>query len=423
MLTAIQSLYADGQGTRARLPWRIVLVLLLGALTDLTVQARAQPPANDDTGVTHLAQQAENDLHNQRPDLAIAAYQKILSIDPKNLSAHSNLGLAYYLHGDFALAAIEFKIALESKPDLWNIEALCGLSEAATGQNAKAVEHLNMAFQHVDDPPLRLAAGKRLFSLLYEAGDLNRAAAIVAQLQELDPKNIDVLYAAHQVYSVLESRAFLSMAFLSPDAARMYQARGDRMAQMGKTTGAIAAYRAAIARDPHLSGAHFSLGEALSVSPTEADRAQAENEYRKALADNSQDEKAECRLGEIDLQHMDVSGAAQYYKNALELQHDDPDANEGYGMVLLALDSPGEATKYLLRAVQLDPTNAAAYYHLSQASKKAGDPVASKRELQEFLRLKAQRDNLKHTFSDLPLEAARQNSKSQDSQDSSGKIP
>jgi predicted Zn-dependent protease len=120
---------------------------------------------------------------------------------------------------------------------------------------------------------------------------------------------------------------------------------------------------------------------------------------------------------------MDVSGAAQYYKNALEFQPDDPDANEGYRVVLLASDSPGDARKYLIRAVQLDPTNAAAYYHLSQASKKAGDLDGSKRELQESLRLKAQRDNLKHTFSDLPLEAARQNSKNQEGQDSSRKVP
>jgi tetratricopeptide (TPR) repeat protein len=387
--------------------------LLLATMCSGT-RASPQASPNAKSEIARLAQQAESDLHDQKPEQAAAAYQKILAIDPDNISAHSNLGLADYLQDKFAPAASEFNIALHLKPDLWNIAALCGLSQAKTGDNAGSAVHLEQAFEHVAEPSLRLAVGKQLFSILLEAGELNRAAGVADRLEQLDPTNMDVLYAAHQVYSLLADKAFMAMAQHDPDSARMYQLRGDRMAQIGNMEGAIVAYRLAIARDPHLSGVHFALGEALSLSRNADERAAAEAEYRSALADDPLNEKAECRLGDIELQRSNSQAAAEHYRRALQLEPNDPDANEGYGIVLLASDSNQDARTYLRRAIQLDPANIAVYYHLSQASRKTGDMDAAKSEMDEFLKLKAQRENLKRNFDDLPLEAAHQAAQGRD---------
>ncbi len=375
-------------------------VLLISGLPRI---ALGQASTRDDAAIQRLAQQAELDLHDQKLVQASEAYRKILALDPGNLGARSNLGLAYYLQGSYAQAENEFRIALGQKPDLWNIAALCGESEAKTGQNADAIVHLRQAFQHVTEPSLRASTGKQLFSLLFQAGDLNEAATIAADLEKLEPRNIDVLYAEHQVYEEMADRAFLAAAQTDPGAARMYQLRGDRLAHMGHMAGAIAAYRLAIERDPHLSGAHLVLAEALSSSSSAADRAEAEAEYKKALADNPLDERAECRLGEIDFDRSDSRSAAGHFKRALELQPDDPDANEGMGMLLLQSGSSEQARVHLERAVRLDPTNAVAHYHLSQVCRKLGDLDAAKHEMDEFLRLKAERENLTRTFRDLPI--------------------
>jgi tetratricopeptide (TPR) repeat protein len=252
-----------------------------------------------------------------------------------------------------------------------------------------------------------MTVGRELFSILFEAGDLNRAANVVDQLQNLDPENVDVLYAAHQVYSLLADKAFLAMAHLGPTSARMYQLRADRMAQIGNMEGAITAYRLAIQREPHLSGAHFALGEALSISPNAKQREQAEGEYHKALEDNPSDVKAECRLGDIEVQRSNLQAASTHYKRALLLQPNDPDANEGMGLVLLTSDRNKEALVYLSRAVQIDPMNMAAHYHLSQANRKTGDLDAAKREMDEFLKLKAVKDKLRSSFDDLPIQVTR----------------
>ncbi len=398
------------------MPFRLasVFVVLLAASISSGQQTLSQAASEPSQEITRLAQQAEDNLHNQKTALAVEDYRKILVLDPDNVQAHSNLGLAYYIKGEFAQASTQFEAALRLRPDLWETAALSGLSENRIGQGAIAKIHLQLAFDHVRQQKLRMAVGRQLFSILFEEGDLKGASNVVSELEELEPGNADVIYAAHQVYSLLANRAFLSLARQEPDSARMYQLRGDRMAQMGNTQGAIAAYRKALQRDPHVSGAHFTLGEILGSSRSTDERAHAEGEYRQALEDNPLDEKAECRLGDIDRESADLEGASQHYKRALQLQPDDPDANEGLGMVLLTSNSTQEARSYLSRAIQLDPTNVTAYYHLSQASRKAGDLDAAKREMDEFLKLKREKDKLQHTFDDLPLQVKRQTIQGQD---------
>ena len=121
-------------------------------------------------------------------------------------------------------------------------------------------------------------------------------------------------------------------------------------------------------------------------------------------------------IGDIEIQRSNPRAAAAHYQRALQLEPNDPDANEGCGIVLLASDSNQDARPYLSRAIQLDPANVAAHYHLSQASRKVGDIDAAKREMDEFLKLKTQRENLKCSFDDLPLEAARRSAPGQDGQ-------
>ncbi|HXW57716.1 MAG TPA: tetratricopeptide repeat protein [Candidatus Cybelea sp.] len=361
-----------------------------------------------------LAQQAENDLHQQKLSEATAEYRKLLALDPDNVTAHSNLGLAYYMQRDYARAAAEFEIALHHQPDLLNIVALCGLSEAQSGDNSNAVVHLNRAFAEVREPSLRMATGRQLYRIFVESGDLVRASEVIVQLQRIDPSDVDVLYAEHQVYSLLAYRAFESLARVDPDSGRMYEIQGDEMAQVRNVPGAIAAYRLAIQHNPHLTGVHFALGEALSASHSPEQQAEAESEYKKALGDDPWDEKAECRLGNIELERSNLQAALVHFKRAIQLQPSDPEANKGLGVALMELGSNREAVAYLNRAVQFDPYDETAYYRLSLASRNAGDIDAAMREMEEFRALKAKKDQLKRNFLDLLEDAARmaQNPKS-----------
>lgn len=370
----------------------VFLVLLSGNV------AWAQTTQETTQNIRLLATQAESDLHAQKLPEAVAAYRRLLALDPHNTNAHSNLGLAYYLERDYAHAAPEFQIALRARPELWNIVALCGLSEAQLGQNEIAMTHLREGLNQVYEPSLRLAVGRQLFTILMQKGDFTHAATVIDELRELDPRNPDVLYAEHQVYAVLANEAFVSLSQAAPGSPRMYELQGDEMAQVGKISGALAAYRLAIASDPHLSGVHFALGEALSASHSLDEQAQAESEYRLALVDNPLDEQSLCRLGRIERRRSNWQAASADLHRALELQPGDPAANEELGIVLMSTGLSANAVEYLNRAVQADPLNDSAYYHLSLACRNVGDAPCAVRSMEQFQKLKTKRDDMERMF-------------------------
>lgn len=372
--------------------------LLLIAVHGGACYLYAQVTTTTTKNIPRLAQQADADLHNHKPADAAAIYRVILASAPDNIAARSNLGLTYYFQGRYSEASGEFRVVLQHSPNLWNIVALCGLAEAQSNQDADAIRHLTMALDQVREPSLRMAAGTRLYSLLMGTGDLERAVHVVAKLQQLDPTNIDVLYAAHQVYSLLAYQAFQSMAQIAPGSARMYELQGDELAQVGNIPAAIIAYRHAIALNPHLSGVHFALGEALNISHSSAGQMEAESEYQKALSDDPQDERADCRLGTIEMKHAHMPAAMHYFQSALRLQPNDPEANRDFGIALMESQSIQQAVVYLSRAVQADPSDESAYYHLSLAERRVGNLQASKHAMDEFLRVKAKRDGLTHNF-------------------------
>jgi len=374
----------------------IAVALAIAALPQLCAQK-----TSDKEQIRKLAEQAQAALQNHQLDLAIEEYKKVLALDPDNAGAHANLGVAYYMNGSFSQAIEHFRVAIGRQHDLWKIVALLGMSEKQLGQNVQAESHLKEAFAHVQDKDLHAAVGKQMFTLYIQAGKLIEAANVAGQLQEENPSDVDILYAAHLVYSELANSTLYSMAVLEPDSARMYQSKGDELAQQGNTAGAIAALRQALNRDPHLPGAHYELAEILSASTSAAERAQAEGEYQLALSDNPLDEKAECGLGAIALQRSDFQAASGHYAEAVRLQPDDPAANEGLGVALVSLEELKKARPYLERAVQMDPENARARYHLSQLDGKLGDVPAAKREMQEFLRLKAEQERIVQVLKDM----------------------
>ncbi len=379
------------------------LVIVVAALSFRCISLLAQSATEQRSRIDRLSRQAEADLRDQKLDLAEAEFRELLASDPENTNAHSNLGLTYYLRQQFAPAAEQFNIALRAKPDLWNIAALCGLSEARIQKNANAAVHLEQAFDHVADPSLRLAVGKQLFSILSTSGDLDRASEIVTKLEQLQPNNPDLLYAAHRVYSLLANRAFLQLAYQEPDSARMYQVWGDRMKLAGDARGAVVAYRKAIERDPDLSGIHTALGDVLSASSSASDRTGAEEQYKKALLIDPSDARAESRLGDLAVERSAPEEASEHYRRALQIQPDNADANDGLGIALMQSQSYVEARTYLSRAVQLDPTNRVAYYNLSLVSRRLGDVDAANSQMAEFLKLKAEDESMRRSFSSMKL--------------------
>jgi tetratricopeptide (TPR) repeat protein len=376
----------------------IVLLAFLPALP-LLPQATG---SHQDQVVEHsrLAQQY---LNQHRPDLAIPEFQALVSLEPRNLDAQANLGVLLFFQDDYGKAEPHLRAALDLQPNLTKIQALLGMAEKRTGDTANAGTHLEASFAAVDEPKLKVQVGMELVELYTASQDLAKASSVVNAMRQADPANPAVLYAAYRVYSDLAGEAMLSLALAAPDSAQMHLVMAHEEVRQGNNAGARTQYQKALAIDPKLPGIHFEMGELLSLSEDPKTKAEAESEYKAAIAENARDEKAETRLGDLASRKGDSAQALQYYDTAIRLQPEDAEAGFGLAKTLIAMNEQAKALPILERAVQLEPTNAAAHFRLSTLYRELGRTADSQREVEEYKRYKLMKEKLEAVFKEMQL--------------------
>ncbi|MDQ2775968.1 MAG: tetratricopeptide repeat protein [Acidobacteriota bacterium] len=349
------------------------------------------------------ARQAQLDLQSKQPALAIKEYKAILAIDPDNLDARANIGVTQYFAGDYRGATDQMQAALKLRPGLFKLQALLGMGEKRTGEMTRAQSDLETSFPHLEEEKLRIETGMELIEVDYTLNDLSKAAEVVNVLRQLKPSDPDILYTAHRIFSDLADETTLSLAMVAPDSARMHQLMAHELARRADNEAAIMHYREALKLEPRHSDLHFELAEMLNGSSFAANKAEAEKEYKAALAENPFDEKSECRLGDIESRRSDQKGALEYYSRALQLQPNDPDANLGLAKAMMSLHEPEKAEAPLRRAAQLEPFNPASHYRLGVLLRQLGQSDESRRELAEFEKLKKEKNNLQTLYQAMRL--------------------
>jgi tetratricopeptide (TPR) repeat protein len=371
------------------------LYLLLGILSGFP-----QTPASRQQQIESHTRQAAEYLKQNRPDLAVPEFKAVLALDPKNANAHGNLGAVLYFQGDYAGATPELRAAVKLQPSLAKTQALLGLAEQRTGNIDTAMHDLENAFPKVQDQKIRIDTGMAMIEMYSASGDLDKAAATVAVLRQLEPTNDAILYSAYRIYSTQADESLLNLSVVAPISGRWHQAMAHELAKRGKTQEAIDNYREALKLDPQLPGLHFELADMLATLGTAEGKHEAEVEYKAALVANPQDEQAECRLGDIATQANDMKLAGEHYSRGLQLQPNDPEANIGMAKVLMSNDEPQKAEALLHRAIELDPANAVAHFRLSTIYRQTGRSAEAKHEVEEYKKYNEMKKKLRAVYHD-----------------------
>ena len=365
--------------------------------------AAAQQGSDNRQQIEAHAQQAQQDLQNKRLDLAIGEFKAILALDPDNIDVRGNVGVLEYFQGQYADAVRDLSATVASKPDLWKMQALLGMSEKRIGETSKAEEDLAKAFPRLEDRKLKVQAGLELIEVDYGLNDLGKAAEVVNVLHQLEPADSDILYASYRIYSELTNESILSLTMVAPDSARMHQLMAHELARQAKDDSAIANYREALKLEPQRADVHYELAEMLFTQSSPASQAEAEKEYKAALADNPLDEKSVCRLGDIAVHRSDLKTASEFYSRALSMESSDPGANLGMAKVLMGQHEMQKAVPYLERAAELEPFNASTHYRLAVVYRDLGRTDDSRREMANFEKLKKMKARLGDLYQQMRL--------------------
>lgn len=349
---------------------------------------------------------ANSYLHEHRPDLAIPEFEAATAIDPGNVEAQANLGVLLYFEGKPNEAIPHLRIAVGKQPSLAKIQGILGIAELHSLDFTQGQKDLETAFPLIQDPKFKVQVGLELVSFYTERGDLDQAAAVVAELRKAAPDDTEVLYSAYRTYADLSTQSMLRLSIVAPDAAQMHQLLAHEEIKEGNTNAAIAQFRKAIAIDPHLPGVHFELAELLNTSEDPSVKKQAEQEYLAALAIDPQNEKAIYELAEIAAQAGDTSKACQEYTKAVTLRPDDSDAKLGLARILIEMNRKDKAQALLEQTVQLDPTNATAHYRLATLYREQGRIDDAKRQLVLYRDLRQEKDKLRAVYKNLLIQPA-----------------
>lgn len=377
---------------------RVLLVTAVVVAGGLAVAAAQTGPSRAAAIHDHLHKAAQY-LKQTDPDSAVKEFEAVLALDPKNAEAYANLGVIAFFRHDYHQASPYLRQALAIDPTLTKTQALLGICQNRLGDPSARLL-LEKSFRKLKDKPLRLQVGLELAALYDQQGEPGATASIMQALVDLDPDNVDVLFMAQRVYSELADDTLNKLAIVAPGSARMQQVIAEHLVNNADLKGAIEHYRRALGIDPRLPGVHYELAEAvLESSPTDpAAQAEAEKELAAAGAGEGDSAKVQCEFGRIALLRADLAGAHEHYTQAYTLDPKDAGAQLGLGQVLMSMEKPQDARKYLEMAIQSDPLNGEARYRLALAYRRLQMPEEAEKEMHLFQEIKKTKDQVKMLY-------------------------
>jgi len=380
-----------------------VLFLALAFVSPLAAVAQAAQSKRD--AVQQYLRNAERDLAQKRPDLAVPQLEAALALDPSNTDAQANLGVLLYFRGDFVNAAPHLRAAVKAKPELWKIQALLGMAEIRTRDTDNGRSDLEAALPHLKGEKVQREVGDALIASYSSTGELEKTAHVVSVLLEADPTDARLLLLSYRINTDIANNSLVTLALASPGSAEMHQAMARELTRRGDEAGAVVHYREAIRLDPTLPGLYFDFGNLLFNSTDQKLQAEAEAQFKAALAANPSDEKSQLMLGEIAAQRGDMKAALDADSHAVELNPNDPDACSELASVLMTMEQRDKARVLLDRAIEIDPTSYTAHYRLSSLDRQEKKFDDAKRELAEYKKYKDMKTKLQEIFHEIHVRA------------------
>ena len=264
---------------------------------------------------------------------AIQAYQSILAKRPERVDVRSNLGAAYSRLGRYEDAIGQYKEALRFNSRNVTIRFNLGLAyyKAALMMEA-ADEFTRFLAEAPSDLPQRPNAVLLLADCQVRIGNYKKVIESLSPLSEADPNNRTVAFLLGSALigdgQLNQGQLLIDKVFRDEDSAQAHLLLGSILLLADDGHGAIREFERAIQLDPKLPTLHAWYGRSL------------------------------MRMG-------DTTKAKTAFKEELEQNKTDFDANLFMGVVLRQDKEFEEALKYLSRAVHLRPRDQYARYHVA----------------------------------------------------------
>ena len=308
---------------RAWLRWLVPgPALLLAAMA----AAQNQPTEKLD----RMYQEAVADYESGRYQKAAAVLEGLVPYAPRSYEIHELLGMAYVSLSENDKAINHLKLAVQMKPDSAAGRTNLGTILFHTGKAALASEQFREALKL---EPESFDANHNLGEFYIHTNNISQAAPLLERARQIDPASYDNSYD-------LAMADFLLGRF---DAARQI------VTELVKT------------RD---SGElHNLMGQ---IQEKDGKFVDAANQFEMAAHMDPSEQNLFDWGGEMML-HRTYEAAIAVYQEGVKRYPDSPRLEIGLGLALYSRGKYDDAVAALLKAADLDPTDARCYLFLSKA--------------------------------------------------------
>lgn len=296
--------------------------------------------------------------------LACAAFAVAQDNPDQKLDRQFQSAVEQYHAGHFAEATVQLEDLLPRVPKSFEVHELLGLVYAAQSQNAKALEHLEIAAQLKPDSA---AARTNLAAALSHAGKLELAGEQFRKALDLEPRDYDANHNLGEFY--VQSGKIADAVPLLEEARRIHPSSYDNgydLALAYFLTGKLGQAEQlvqSLLQQKNAGELHNLLGQ---VHEKDGKFVEAANEYEiAARMDPSEDNLFDW--GSELLLHRTLEPAMDVFKQATQRYPNSPRLLIGLGMTLYSRGMYDDAVNALLAAADLDPSDPRCYLFLSKA--------------------------------------------------------
>ena len=341
-----------------------------------------------------------------------AAQQAMSQGDMAVAAAHSRLFVAHALNllaqnfaavGDYGEAASLFDEGLLLDPGDVEMRLDYVQESIAAGDLEKATELAQEAVARVPrNASAHLALGRVLLTKKEDLQAQKQMEAAVA----LDPNYADGLALARADLTLKQeaqaATIFHEMLKGFGDTAQLHMDIGLQYAETDYSEQAEQEFKKAIAENDKLPGAHYSLGAAYLQNMGEMNFPKAAAEFRKELEIYPNDILSHSQLGYIAMKQHDFPEAETELLRASTLAPQDPDIDFMLGQLYMEMNQPAKAEAALRRSIELtgDPSRnnyqvQRAHYLLARILMQSGKVEEARQQIQISNGLLQQMDQAK----------------------------
>jgi tetratricopeptide (TPR) repeat protein len=189
---------------------------------------------------------------------AASIYEELAQALPDISGLKMNVGMAYYMAGEFERALPHLSSAVTGDPSLMQAWLFLGSTQLELGRHDEAATSLKT---YLGKSPQDAGAQQMLGDALLAGNKADEAEHAFRKAVELEPKNPRSWFRLGTTYETMAAESFQQLEQVAPESGYWFALIAASRVAQNQNSSALFFYRKALEKTPNLRGIHFAISQ------------------------------------------------------------------------------------------------------------------------------------------------------------------